>query len=100
MRCESRRAGCRQGQWARSSWMGAPVRPELTEMEAVADMLVAAGRRREAIALVEEASDCTALLLLARLHLEGETREGAKAAVDAITLWRMHSPADLEALAL
>jgi hypothetical protein len=72
----------------------------LGEIEAAADILVAAGRRGDAIAWVEEAGGNRALLLLARLHLGRGTVAGAKAAMDALVLWRMAHREDLEALTL
>jgi len=74
------------------------------DVRSMAELLVAHGRRADAVTVVTEAleviEDPRAQLLLARLHLETGTREGAEEAVGILGFWRCGRPSDPEGIAL
>lgn len=76
----------------------------LEELTVTAALLIAHARRGDAITLVASSIDAfgdrRGLVLLARLNLESGTKEGARAAVHSLELWRCNAPWDLEAIAL
>lgn len=85
------------------------VPPEFTpstvdDLAAAASLLIANGRRDEAIALVTEAADeladPRALVLLARLRLEERTMDAAESALNLLQLSRIRCPWNLDAIAL
>lgn len=51
-------------------------------------------------ASITEVDDRRALVLLARLHLDGGDAKGAEAALVALFFWRLTDPWDVEGLAL
>jgi hypothetical protein len=76
----------------------------LDDVRGIADLLVAHGRREDAVELVsatlETLDDPRAQFLLARLYLESETRIGAEKALTIIGFWRRISPENPEGIAL
>lgn len=75
----------------------------VAELEGVAGTLVEAGRRADAISLVESLVgpwDGDGGLLLARLHLGRGTPDGTRAAVDVLEMSRAQSRLSVEGIAL
>ena len=74
------------------------------DVRGAAEALVAHGRRADALVLVIEAletlDDPRCTLLLARLHLESDTRPGAEEAASILGFWRHRHRENPEALAL
>jgi hypothetical protein len=74
------------------------------DVRAVADLLVARGLRGDAVDLVagviETLGDPRGQILLARLHLDCNTRAGAEQAASILSFWRCCHDEDVEALAL
>lgn len=81
-----------------------PRRPSLGELTATAELLVGAGRRADAIDMLENAVDVhrdpRVVLLIARLNLESGTRAGAEACMQALSAYRMWNRWDLDAIAM
>jgi len=77
---------------------------QVQELSVTADLLVAHGRRENAIALIASAlgelPGHRGLVLLARIQIESGTKEGALAAVGTLKLCRCSNEWDLEAIVL
>jgi hypothetical protein len=87
----------------KTKWINDTKRPTLAELTAGAELLVRVGRRGEAIEMLEEVDvdhEPRVVLVIARLHLESGTRQGAEACIEALTVYRMWNRWDFDAIAL